>query len=89
MHRIILGLALACLCCVANATETYRFRDGVVSTGDSIAALVKRAGQPSRIVQLQNRYGAAVGERWDYYIDDKVVSFEISGGKIVAIIETR
>lgn len=89
MRRHFLTIALLCFSAAAMAADTYRFGGGVVSTGDSVAALVKRAGQPSRIVQLENSYGAAVGERWDYFIDGKLVSFEISGGRIIAITETR
>lgn len=88
MRRIALVIALLSLSFVAHA-DTYRFGNGIVTTGDSVAALVKRAGQPSRIVTLENRYGAAVGERWDYYIDGKLVSFYISDGKVESISETR
>ena len=88
MRRLVLTLALCCICAAAHA-DMYRFRDGVVTDGDSVAALIKRAGQPNRIVQLENRYGAAIGERWDYYIDDKLVSFEIYDGKVHSITEAR
>ena len=88
MRRLALTLVLFCISAAAHA-DRYRFRNGLVTDGDSVAALIKRAGQPDRIVQLVNEYGAGVGERWDYYIDDKVVSFEISGGRIDSIIETR
>ena len=89
MRRLVLAVALCCLCSIAYAADTYRFSGGVVATGDSVAAVIKRGGQPSRIVQLQNRYGAAVGERWDYYTDGKLVSFEIYDGKVYSITETR
>ncbi len=88
MRRLVLTLALCCICAAAHA-DSYRFRDGVVVDGDSIAALIKRAGQPDRIVQLQNEYGAGVGERWEYFIDDKLVSFEIYNGKVHSISEAR
>ena len=88
MRRLALILALFCLSAAAHA-DSYRFANGVVVDGDSVAALIKRAGQPNRIVTLENRFGAAVGERWDYYIDDKLVSFEIYDGKVHAIIEAR
>lgn len=86
MRRIILTLILLSLCTVATAA-TYRFRNGVVSEGDSIAAVLQRAGKPDRIVQLQNGYGAAVGERWEYYFGSKLVALEISGGRVVSITE--
>ena len=52
--------------------------------------MVRKAGrQPDRIVQLENRRGAAVGERWEYYLDNKQVNFEIRGGRVVDIQEVR
>jgi hypothetical protein len=88
MRRILLGLALVIACAAAHA-DSYRFSGGLVMDGDSVATLIKHAGQPSRIVQLENRFGAAVGERWDYYIDDKLVSFYITGGRVTSISEAR
>ena len=58
--------------------------------GDSPGTVVRKAGrQPDRIVQLENRRGAAVGERWEYYLDNKQVNFEIRGGRVVDIQEVR
>lgn len=88
MRRIAIALLLA-LACGAALADSYRFGNGLVVDGDSVAALVKRAGQPTRIVTLENKFGAAVGERWDYFIDGKLVSFEISGGVVRSITETR
>lgn len=87
MRRLVLLISLASCCAIAHAGDTYRFRNGVVSVGDSIAGLVQRAGQPTRIVQLENSRGAAVGERWEYFIGSKLVAIEISGGKIYSISE--
>ena len=89
MRTILLTVLLLAASASAFATSTYRFRGGVVSVGDSIAGLAQRAGAPSRVVPLENEYGAAIGERWDYYIDGKLVSFEITGGVVVHISETR
>lgn len=87
MRRIILTIILLCVCAAASAA-TYRFRNGVVTEGDSVAAVIQRAGKPDRIVQLQNEYGAGVGERWEYYFGNKLVSLELSGGKVISISET-
>lgn len=89
MRRLTLAAALLLVVASATAAETYRFRNGVVSVGDSVAGLMQRAGAPTRTVQLENRYGAAVGERWEYYIDGKLVAFEISGGRVLRITEAR
>lgn len=86
MRRLILTLTLLCLCAAASA-GTYRFRNGVVSEGDSIPAVLQRAGQPDRVVQLQNEYGAGIGERWEYYFGQKLVALYISGGRVVSISE--
>lgn len=87
MRRIILTIVLLCLCAAASA-GTYRFRNGVVSEGDSVAAVIQRAGKPDRIVQLENEYGAGVGERWEYYFGSKLVALVISGGRVIEITET-
>lgn len=88
--RILLPLALALLVTTASASSTYRFDRGVVVTGDSAAVLVQKAGrQPDRIVTLENSRGAAVGERWEYYLRDKQVNFIFRGGKIERIEEIR
>lgn len=87
MRRFVLTVVLLCLCTAASAA-TYRFRNGVVTEGDSVAAVIQRAGKPDRIVQLENEYGAGVGERWEYYFGNKLVALVISGGKVVSITET-
>lgn len=89
MRRLLIGLCLAALCGVAFAGDTYRFDKGVVLVGDSVAALVKRAGQPDRIVQLENGYGAGMGERWEYYQHDKTVAFVIRDSRVVEIDEVK
>lgn len=88
MRKIILAIALMSLSAAALA-DSYRFSGGLVMDGDSVATLIKCAGQPNRIVQMENKFGAAVGERWDYYIDDKLVSFYISAGQVRSISEVR
>jgi len=71
----------------ASAGDTYRFDKGVVVVGDTIAMLVARAGQPDREVQLENKFGGAVGQRYEYYIGEKFVAFTIENGRIVRIDE--
>ncbi len=87
--RHVLILCLALLTAPAIAGDTFRFDRGVVSLGDSTAALTQRGGQPDRIVRLENRFGAAVGERWEYHLRDKQVNFSISNGRILRIDELR
>ena len=88
--RIILAVLLAIASTAAFADSNVRFDRGVVSVGDSAASVVKKAGrQPDRIVELQNAFGGAVGERWEYYLPDKQVNIEMSGGKVSDISEIR
>ena len=88
--RVLLAIVLALAVAPAMADFSFRFGDVVVTTGDSPGTVVRKAGrQPDRIVQLENRRGAAVGERWEYYLDNKQVNFEIRGGRVVDIQEVR
>ena len=88
--RLLIATVLAVAMMPAMADFSFRFGDSVVTTGDSPGTVVRKAGrQPDRIVQLENRRGAAVGERWEYYLDNKQVNFEIRGGRVVDIQEVR
>jgi hypothetical protein len=40
-------------------------------------------------VQLETKYGGAVGERWEYYRDGKTLMIELHAGKVTSITETR
>lgn len=87
--RIILAGLLALIAFQAYAFETFRFPKGIVSTGDSAGSLIQKGGQPSRIVTVENRRGAAVAERWEYYLRDRQVNFTISNGRVTRIDEIR
>jgi hypothetical protein len=85
---IALAVLLAAVAGPAFAGDSYRFDRGVVAVGDSVAALRARAGAPDRIVQLETRAGGAAGERWEYYVDGKLVAFYVHGGYISSIDES-
>ncbi|MGV8931295.1 MAG: DUF2845 domain-containing protein [Luteimonas sp.] len=87
--RIILAILLALASTTAMADFTARFDRGVVSVGDSTGTVMQKAGKPDRIVQLQNGYGAGVGERWEYYLRGKQINIQMSGGKVTEITEIR
>ena len=89
MRRIAVVFLMLALASPAWAFDTYRFDARIVAVGDSTGKLVQAAGQPSRIVQLENDYGAVVGERWEYDIDGKTVGFTLHDGKVVRIDEAR
>lgn len=86
--RILLILLLAFAIGSAIAGDLYSFPGGVVGVGDSVAALRNKGGEPSRVVPIQNGFGATIGERWEYYQGSKQVVFTIQDGKVVGIAET-
>jgi len=84
---LILGLGLATggVWTRAAAADTHTCGQRVVSVGDSIAALRSRCGEPDRIVQLVNIYGAGIGQRWEYDRRNTTVLFTVSSGRVTAI----
>jgi hypothetical protein len=89
MRPLILALILALAAAPALAFDTYAFPRGIVSVGDSTAALQQRGGRPDRIVTLENRRGAAVGERWEYHLPGKQVNFTVTDGRVTRVEELR
>lgn len=82
---VLLALMLVTGTASAVGPGTVTFGSRVIVEGDNVARIMEVAGKPDRIVQLQNRFGAGVGERWEYYRDGKAIMLEISGGRIVSI----
>lgn len=85
---VLAALLLSTLATVTtvHAAETWRFGNRVIVVGDSIATLRQVAGAPDRIVTLENHLGAAVGERWEYFLPGgRMVAFVIHRGAIQAI----
>ncbi|HEY4531544.1 MAG TPA: hypothetical protein VIG97_14675 [Luteimonas sp.] len=87
--RIMLATALLLAAGAAQAFDTYSFPRGIVGTGDSAAVLMQKGGKPDRIVTLENSRGAAVGERWEYYLGNKQVNFTIHDGRVTRVDEIR
>lgn len=86
--RITLALLLACLA-VPAAAASFVFPRGIITDGDGAGALMQKGGKPDRIVTLENKYGGAEGERWEYYLHDKQVNFYLINGKVTRIEEIR
>jgi len=86
---LILGALVPAPAEAQRSAATYRCDKGVISQGKSTAELIEKCGRADREVQLENGFGAAVAERWEYYIGGKTVMFTIQGGKIVKISEAR
>ena len=86
--RAILGfLLLLALAAPAVAADTVTFGNRVIALGDSVARVYQVAGEPSRVVQLENKFGAGMGERLEYFIGDKLVQIVVRGGQVVSIAE--
>jgi hypothetical protein len=83
---LIAALLLATLPAFADSIAI----DGrLVTTGDGAGKVIDVAGKPDRVVQLETKYGGAVGERWEYYRDGKTLMIEFQAGKVASITETR
>lgn len=87
-QRILIAAALALASFNATASDTIRIDGRIVMTGMSTAEVIDRAGQPSRTIQLENGYGAGIGERWEYYRGKKQYSIWLQGGKVVKVDES-
>jgi hypothetical protein len=81
---LVAGLMLAF---AVQASDSVRFGSRVVTVGDSESKVLQVAGEPTRRVQLQNKFGAASGYRLDYDQGRKTVQIFISQGQVVAIAE--
>ena len=71
------------------ASDSVTFGYKVITIGDGVGRVYEVAGKPDRVVTLQNRFGAALGERLEYYRDGKTTLITIRGGQVVAIEEVR
>ena len=88
MRRIWLlffGLAFGM---AAQATETLRVDNQVLSVGDSALRAIDLLGEPAYKEPVETRHGGYVGERWQYRRGEHIVTVTTVGGK-VADIEGR
>ena len=86
--RFVLILCLA-LPLLAHAFDTYRVGSRLIRIGDSVSELVSMIGQPLYKESIETGRGGFVGERWQYRLDNKAVTFTIRGGRIERIDEIR
>lgn len=85
MRRLLLVPLLA-LALTAHASDTLRIGQQVLSVGDTAAHAVDLLGTPAYKEPVQNRYGAFLGERWQYNRDrGHVVEVTIIAGRIASI----
>jgi hypothetical protein len=83
MRTLVLVFLLVLSGAAAAGTATFGSR--VLVEGDSMARVFEVAGKPDRIVQLENKFGGAVAERFEYYRDGKTISVTVSGGRVQRI----
>lgn len=86
MNRIVLSLDLCLLAGTAMASSV-EFGVELVSSGDTAGEVNQVAGKPDRVVQLENRFGATTGERWEYYQARKTIHIIFEDGKVAEIRE--
>lgn len=92
MKTILMILALALTAPIAaqvNCSDTHRFGQNLVRTGDSERRVIQSAGRPDMERQLETRQGGAAGYRMDYYQRGRTVQVYISGGVVVRICTVR
>lgn len=89
MRRLLL-IPLLLLSLSVAASETLRVGQQVLSVGDTATHTIDLLGTPSYKEPVQNRYGAYLGERWQYSRDDgHVVIVTIIRGKVAGIEDQR
>lgn len=81
----IVGLAL--LAIGSTHAKSVTFGTRLVVVGDTTGEVFNVAGKPDRVVDIQNRKGAVIGERFEYYRRGKTIALEIRDGKVSAVSE--
>ncbi len=83
MIRFALLLLLAS---IAYAGETARIDGNIVTTGMTTSEVLSRAGDPTVREDVQNKYGAVLGQRWEYH-GKRMVTLWVRAGKVERIDE--
>lgn len=86
MNRILWSLLL-CLVAGTAMAGSVHFEKGLVTTGDSAGKVNQVAGPPNNVVELENRYGANTGQRWEYYLPRKTIHIIFEDGKVTEVRE--
>jgi hypothetical protein len=82
----MLAATLLVLSLNAFAANTLRVGQQVLSVGDTAVHAIDLLGTPAFKEPVQNKYGAYLGERWQYSrTRGHVVVVTIIGGKVAAI----
>ena len=87
MRSLVIALALATTLAMPAWAQSVSFGNKLINIGDTVGTLQHVAGKPDRIVPIQNKYGATIAERFEYYLTGKSVLITITEGKITDIRE--
>lgn len=85
--RKILAVGLLMLAPLSAWGQTISFGSKVLSVGDPIGRVYEVAGKPSRTVELENKFGANLGERLEYFLGNKTVQITVRNGQVTNIVE--
>lgn len=84
--RLLLVVAMLVLSLNVFAGNTLRVGQQVLSVGDTAVHAIDLLGTPAFKEPVQNKFGAYLGERWQYSRDKgHVVVVTIIAGKVAAI----
>ncbi|MFC5436442.1 DUF2845 domain-containing protein [Rhodanobacter umsongensis] len=84
--RHLLFVALLLISLNVFAGDTLRVGQQVLSVGDTAVHVIDLLGTPAFKEPVQNKFGAYLGERWQYSrAGGRVVVVTIIGGKVAAI----
>ncbi|KGI77139.1 hypothetical protein LF63_0112110 [Oleiagrimonas soli] len=87
MRRLLLIPMLILASASALASSTIRFGSRLVSVGDTEGMVLKVAGRPDSREPVENKYGALLGYRLEYDLDNKTVLITVLQGRVTDIQE--
>lgn len=88
--RSLLLISLLALSLGVQAGQTLRVGQQVLTVGDIAAHAIALLGTPTYKEPVQNKYGAYLGERWQYTRDKgQVIVVTIIAGKVADIDDRR
>ena len=88
--RHLLLISLLAFSLAAQAGQTLRVGQQVLTVGDTAAHAIALLGTPAFKEPVENEFGAHLGERWQYARDKgHVVVVTIIAGKVADIDDRR
>lgn len=86
MRQIVVFVLFAAVSFAAFA-QAVAFGNKVIRVGDPVGRVFEVAGQPSRTVPIENKFGANEGERLEYFMGNKTVLITVRDGKVIQVQE--